>query len=68
MICNMKKPARTTNQIHDLLTDRRSPRAFSEQMVEGGKIVAMLDYASWSPSTYNEQPWNCSAPVFSRLN
>ena len=54
----MKKPAQTNHQIHDLLTHRWSPRAFSDQMVENEKILAMLEAARWAPSSFNEQPWS----------
>ncbi len=54
----MKKPARTNHQIHDLLTHRWSPRAFSDRMVEEKKILAMLEAARWAPSSFNEQPWS----------
>lgn len=54
----MKKPAQTNHQIHDLLTHRWSPRAFSDCMVEEKKILALLEAARWAPSSYNEQPWS----------
>lgn len=54
----MKKPAPTNHQIHDLLTHRWSPRAFSDRKVEKEKIVAMLEAARWAPSSFNEQPWS----------
>ncbi|MGB7291932.1 MAG: nitroreductase family protein [Thermodesulfobacteriota bacterium] len=54
----MKKPAQTNHQIHDLLTHRWSPRAFSDRKVEKEKIVAMLEAARWAPSSFNEQPWS----------
>jgi nitroreductase len=54
----MKKSARTNHQIHDLLTHRWSPRAFSGRMVEKEKILVILEAARWSPSSYNEQPWS----------
>ncbi len=54
----MKKPARTDHPIHDLLAHRWSTRAFSDRMVERGKLLAILEAARWAPSSYNEQPWS----------
>jgi nitroreductase len=54
----MKRPAQTNHQIHDLLTHRWSPRAFSDRMVEKEKILGILEAARWSPSSFNEQPRN----------
>jgi nitroreductase len=52
-------PARLDTQapIHELLVNRRSPRAFSEQRVEPAKLLSLLEAARWSPSSANEQPW-----------
>jgi len=54
----MKKPAQTNHQIHDLLTHRWSPRAFSDRIVEKEKIASMMEAARWAPSSFNEQPWS----------
>lgn len=43
--------------IHDLLVDRRSPRAFSDQPIESEKLLSLFEAARWSPSSANEQPW-----------
>ena len=58
-ITHITVPARINTQapIHELLTSRRSPRAFSEQPVESEKLVSMFEAARWSPSSSNEQPW-----------
>ncbi len=52
-------PARLNTQapIHELLANRRSPRAFSEQPVESEKLLSLFEAARWSPSSANEQPW-----------
>lgn len=52
-------PARLDTQapIHELLANRRSPRAFSEQPVESEKLLSLFEAARWSPSSANEQPW-----------
>ncbi len=53
-------PARLDTQapIHELLANRRSPRAFSEQPVESDKLLSLFEAARWSPSSANEQPWH----------
>lgn len=43
--------------ITDLLSRRRSPRAFSERPVEPSKLLRLFEAARWSPSSANEQPW-----------
>lgn len=52
-------PVRLDSQapIHELLANRRSPRAFSEQTIESEKLVSLFEAARWSPSSANEQPW-----------
>ena len=46
-----------TNDIHDLLRKRRSPRAYSPQSVEPEKLSRLFEAARWAPSASNEQPW-----------
>ncbi|MDO9119375.1 MAG: nitroreductase family protein [Nitrospira sp.] len=53
----MNKPADTQFPLHDLLTQRWSPRAFSEQAVGQEKLHVLLEAARWAPSSSNEQPW-----------
>jgi len=48
----------TRAPLHELLSQRRSPRAFSERAIEPTKIVGLFEAARWSPSSANEQPWN----------
>jgi len=43
--------------ITDLLSHRRSPRAFSDRPVEPSKLLSLFEAARWSPSSANEQPW-----------
>ncbi len=43
--------------LYELLSQRRSPRAFSERAIEPSKIVSLFEAARWSPSSANEQPW-----------
>lgn len=51
-------PAPTDFEIHPLLRERWSPRAFSPEPVAESAIDSMLEAARWSPSSTNEQPWN----------
>jgi nitroreductase len=54
----VEKKAVTDVPIHDLLARRWSPRAFSEQPIEGEKIRSLFEAARWAPSSFNEQPWS----------
>ena len=54
----MEKPAEAAQPIHDLLSRRWSPRAFSERMVEPEKLRSLFEAARWAPSSNNEQPWH----------
>lgn len=53
----MQKLAETEHQIHNLLKERWSPRAFSSQSVETDKLLSLFEAARWSPSGGNSQPW-----------
>ncbi len=44
--------------LHELLSQRRSPRAFSNRAIEPSDIVSLFEASRWSPSSANEQPWN----------
>jgi nitroreductase len=51
------KRAKTENTLNPLFENRWSPRAFSEKPVDKNTIKKFLEAASWSASSYNEQPW-----------
>ena len=54
----MSKPAATEVAIHDLMTQRWSPRAIDpDQPVPRAAVHALLESARWAPSCFNEQPW-----------
>ena len=53
----MKKTSTTSYPIHELLAERWSPRAFSEEPVSSEDLGSLLEAARWAPSCYNEQPW-----------
>jgi nitroreductase len=51
------KRAVTSYPIHELLSQRWSPRAFCDKPVEPEKLLSLLEAARWAPSSNNEQPW-----------
>lgn len=54
----MSKKAKTNNNnIHPILAERWSPRAFANKAVEVEKLRNILEAARWSPSASNIQPW-----------
>ena len=53
----MNKPANTSIKLLDEIQHRWSPRAFSDKMVESGKLEKIFEAARWSASCFNEQPW-----------
>lgn len=46
------------NDLHSLIVQRRTRRAFSTRHVERGTLRTLLEAARWAPSSMNEQPWN----------
>src|SRR5258707_5746175 len=53
----MRKPAPTEHQVHELIQQRWSPRAFSPQPVPPEVLRSLFEAARWAPSSNNEQPW-----------
>jgi nitroreductase len=53
----MKKPAITNHELHSLITQRWSPRAFDSQLVEPEKLAQLFEAARWASSCFNDQPW-----------
>ena len=53
----MGKSAKTLHEIHSLLANRYSTRAFSLKEVEATKLDKIMEAARWAPSASNEQPW-----------
>jgi nitroreductase len=47
----------TDHPIHELLSYRWSPRAFSKRPIEKETLQSLFEAARWAPSSYNEQPW-----------
>ena len=44
----LKKPAQTSVPLHDLLTNRWSPRAFADKPVSVNDLTAVLEAARWA--------------------
>ena len=53
----MQKAAPTDVPVHELITNRWSPRAFAEKPVSSEVLRALFEAARWAPSSNNEQPW-----------
>jgi nitroreductase len=53
----LKRPAETSAPIHDVLSERWSPRAFESRAVEPDKLRSLFEAARWAASSYNAQPW-----------
>lgn len=55
---NPIKQASPDYPIHDLIARRWSPYAFSDRAVSEDDLRSLFEAASWSASSYNEQPWS----------
>jgi nitroreductase len=53
----MKNPAITDHELHPLIMQRWSPRAFDSKAIELEKLVKLFEAARWSASCFNDQPW-----------
>jgi nitroreductase len=53
----MQKPAATEFPVHDLISNRWSPRAFADKPVPPEVLRSLFEAARWAPSSNNEQPW-----------
>ena len=51
------RAATTAVELHPLLADRWSPRAFDRTPLEDADVTALLEAARWAPSANNYQPW-----------
>jgi nitroreductase len=57
-VTTMTKTAATEAQLHPLLAERWSPRAFDPtHRLTGEQLTALLEAARWAPSANNSQPW-----------
>jgi nitroreductase len=53
----MQKPTQNNFPILNVLSQRWSPRAYSDKPVEHEKLQSIFEAARWAPSARNEQPW-----------
>ncbi|MGB8494119.1 MAG: nitroreductase family protein [Candidatus Acidiferrum sp.] len=53
----MQKSTATQYPVHELIRERWSPRAFSEEAVSPEILRSLFEAARWAPSCNNEQPW-----------
>lgn len=51
------KQASPDHPVHELITKRWSPYAFSDRPVSDADLRSIFEGARWSASSYNEQPW-----------
>jgi nitroreductase len=45
-------------ELHPLIAQRRTRRAFSSRLVEPDTLRILFEAARWTPSSMNEQPWS----------
>ena len=57
----VRPAAEVSMSVVDLLKQRTSIRAFTDQPVDAATVHALLDAARWSPSGGNLQPWQVIA-------
>ncbi len=54
----LAKPATPSTPIHDLITQRWSPRAFdANKQISRSQVLALLEAARWAPSCFGNEPW-----------
>jgi nitroreductase len=44
-------------KIHELISARKSIRAFIDKSIPGSDLLQLFEAARWAPSSRNEQPW-----------
>jgi nitroreductase len=53
----LRKPAEAAHPIHELISERWSPRTFAQRPVEREKLASLFEAARWAASAANKQPW-----------
>lgn len=53
----VRKPAPAAEPVHEIISERWSPRAFDPRPVEPEKLRKLFEAARWAASSYNAQPW-----------
>lgn len=48
---------KTEYKIHEIFTNRWSPRAMSGEEITDKELMSLFEAARWAPSAYNSQPW-----------
>jgi nitroreductase len=54
----LAEEASAQGELHPLIAQRRTRRAFSSRLVESDTLRSLLEAARWAPSSMNEQPWS----------
>ena len=54
---NKIKIAKTKYKVHPLIKKRWSARSFSDKPITEEQVLTLIEAASWSFSSINEQPW-----------
>lgn len=55
---NTPKHATPDHPIHEFISKRWSPYAFSDRIVSEADLRSLFEAARWAASSYNEQPWS----------
>lgn len=53
----MKNLAVSDHELHPMIAQRWSPRAFDSKLVEPEKLAQLFEAARWASSCFNDQPW-----------
>ena len=53
----MKNLAVSDHELHPIIAQRWSPRAFDSKLVEPEKLAQLFEAARWASSCFNDQPW-----------
>ena len=53
----MSKKASPDHPIHELISTRWSPYAFSKRPIPREHLLSIFEAARWAASSFNEQPW-----------
>lgn len=56
-VMGMQKSNQIEHPVSDLIKNRKSIRAFSNQPIDPDKINSLFEATRWAPSSTNEQPW-----------
>lgn len=54
----MSTAIKVRTPVHELIRERRSPLAYSDQPVGPEELRSLLEAARWAASSYNQQPWH----------